>query len=454
MDDLTPWVYWGVGPDQAWRDAAKSGLIEVLGYFREAGREGREGEWVEMTAEEYELLVRDYTRRRAAFQGPDEEAEILKVWSLGRFVGGVGGAVDAGGGDGEGGREFVIDATRMSQDEGGLGTGAEQEMEVREADADGVRGDGEEMGGTGGGHGDAEGMAVCVVGREEEVEALTLSLRSVLLALPTWKVRIYSPPTMARVLRRRLMPVIALARAAPRVDFGVIDEFSGESFARNSSTHVLWSTHHATEDGRVRVLFDGGIHYDTLFKTRSFWEGIPAEHILIFQADSLLCELSPWTIHDFLEYDFVGAPWRQDVCPPDNDRSVSICWNDYVDMVQRAGFFNQSGYKLPSGQGGNGGLSLRKRSKMLEIVEKCRHVPSMEWNEDVFFSFPCPHVSIALPTTEVASRFAVESGPFYERPFGVHKVWRHRALPDLVKLSDACVWLPPLVALSGVVLSE
>ena len=92
MDDLTPWVYWGVGPDQAWRDAAKSGLIEVLGYFREAGREGREGEWVEMTAEEYELLVGDYTRRRAAFQGPDEEAEILKVWSLGRFVGGVGGS--------------------------------------------------------------------------------------------------------------------------------------------------------------------------------------------------------------------------------------------------------------------------------------------------------------------------------------------------------------------------
>jgi len=35
MDDLTPWVYWGVGPDRAWREAIETGLIHLVGYFRE-----------------------------------------------------------------------------------------------------------------------------------------------------------------------------------------------------------------------------------------------------------------------------------------------------------------------------------------------------------------------------------------------------------------------------------
>ena len=29
------------------------------------------------------------------------------------------------------------------------------------------------------------------------------------------------------------------------------------------------------------------------------------------QSDSLLCEHTTWDVHDFLHYDYVGAPWRQ-----------------------------------------------------------------------------------------------------------------------------------------------
>jgi len=305
-----------------------------------------------------------------------------------------------------------------------------------------------------GGGQDIDGIAVCVVGKEQELDALSLSLRSVMTVLPTWKMMIFSPPALSRVVRRRLLPVVALSRGYTGVEFATLQEFSEENFTRNSSTHVLWGTHHLAENGRIKLLFEGGVHYDTLFKTRSFWLSIPAEHILIFQADSLLCEHTPWRIHDFDAYDYVGAPWRQEECPPDNDRSVSICLNDYVQMAKNAGFFNDKNYKLPSGQGGNGGLSLRKRSKMLEIVTHCRHAASMEWNEDVFFSFPCPQVSISLPTVETASHFAVEGGPFYGQPFAVHKPWRHRPLDDLIALSDSCTWLPTLVALSGVVIAE
>ena len=186
---------------------------------------------------------------------------------------------------------------------------------------------------------------------------------------------------LTAVVRRRLLPVVALSRAYERVRFVELDEYSDEIFARNASTRVLWGTHHASATGRVKILFEHGVHYDTLFKTRSFWLSIPAELILVFQADSLLCDSTPWTIHDFLAYDYVGSPWRQEECPPDNDRSISICYNDYIEMVRKAGFLAHEGYKLPTGQGGNGGLSLRRRSKMLEITSNCRYAASMEWNE-------------------------------------------------------------------------
>ncbi|KAL5324865.1 hypothetical protein ACEPPN_005984 [Leptodophora sp. 'Broadleaf-Isolate-01'] len=68
-----------------------------------------------------------------------------------------------------------------------------------------------------------------------------------------------------------------------------------------------------------------------------FWEQMaPAEHILMFQADSIICSNAPQKVEDFLMYDFVGAP---------------------VDEARGLGM----GY--------NGGLSIRNRTKCLEIVQ-------------------------------------------------------------------------------------
>jgi hypothetical protein len=65
-----------------------------------------------------------------------------------------------------------------------------------------------------------------------------------------------------------------------------------------------------------------------------FWEQLaPAEHILMFQADSILCSKAPQKVEDFLQYDFVGAPVRDGL-----------------------------------GLGYNGGLSIRNRTMCLDIV--------------------------------------------------------------------------------------
>jgi Protein of unknown function (DUF5672) len=67
-----------------------------------------------------------------------------------------------------------------------------------------------------------------------------------------------------------------------------------------------------------------------------FWEQLaPAEHVFFFQSDSIICANAPQHVDDYLQYDFIGAPIANGM-----------------------------------GQGYNGGLSLRNRNKMLQIVRK------------------------------------------------------------------------------------
>ena len=110
---------------------------------------------------------------------------------------------------------------------------------------------------------------------------------------------------------------------------------------------------------------------------------------LIFQTDSISFEINKHLINNFLHYDYVGAPWDHH---PLNGQTV-----------------------------GNGGLSLRKKSKMLEIMDKegINNLP-----EDVYFS--CTNkVPLFKPSTEEAKLFSVEE-LFNNTTFGCHKPW-HRS---------------------------
>jgi len=80
--------------------------------------------------------------------------------------------------------------------------------------------------------------------------------------------------------------------------------------------------HHMLRDGRLHLVSLERHGFDTLpssttdgysklLTSSSFWRFLNADHVLIFQTDSVLCSLSPWTVHDFLQYDYVGAPWNR-----------------------------------------------------------------------------------------------------------------------------------------------
>ena len=130
--------------------------------------------------------------------------------------------------------------------------------------------------------------------------------------------------------------------------------------------------------------------YNNLLKySKNFYNCIPTETFLIFQTDSILIERHKQLINDFLHYDYVGAPWNH--FPLNNNECV-----------------------------GNGGLSLRKKSKMIEIMEK---QGKNKHPEDVYFSC-CDSVMIHKPSRNDAMLFSVE-GIFSEISFGCHKPWQN-----------------------------
>jgi hypothetical protein len=76
----------------------------------------------------------------------------------------------------------------------------------------------------------------------------------------------------------------------------------------------------------------------------------PAEWLLVFQTDSILCANSRQTLNDYLEFDWVGAPWN------------------------------------PQGRfGGNGGLSLRRVSAIIDVLRNQERVDGSE-PEDIWLT--------------------------------------------------------------------
>lgn len=76
----------------------------------------------------------------------------------------------------------------------------------------------------------------------------------------------------------------------------------------------------------------------------------PAEWLLVFQTDSILCANSQQNLNDYLDYHWVGAPWN------------------------------------PAGRfGGNGGLSLRRVSAIIDILRSQVRVPGSD-PEDVWLA--------------------------------------------------------------------
>ena len=122
------------------------------------------------------------------------------------------------------------------------------------------------------------------------------------------------------------------------------------------------------------------IQYNQMLMGSQFWKQLKTENILLFQTDSTLLKFG---IDQFISYIYIGAPWIR-------FREGKIV--------------------------GNGGLSFRKKSKMIEISET--YANDEITMEDIYF---CKYLKDEdLPDIGIAKQFSVEDVE-YDDPLGVHQ---------------------------------
>lgn len=129
--------------------------------------------------------------------------------------------------------------------------------------------------------------------------------------------------------------------------------------------------------------------YNRLLTSSRFWKSLPADKVLIFQHDSVLLKQG---IAEFLEWDYVGAPWK----------------------------FQE--------HGGNGGLSIRDTKAMLKVVETFTWDP-MQGNEDVWFCNKLKELDMKLAPREVCARFSCEA-IFQMGTLGYHQIESHLGIEE------------------------
>lgn len=158
----------------------------------------------------------------------------------------------------------------------------------------------------------------------------------------------------------------------------------------------------------IKTNFDNLLpsEYSNFLASYDFWNLLSGEKILIYQEDSIIFKNN---IDDFLKWDYIGAPWPKS----QND--------------------NQGGV-------GNGGISLRTKSIMVQIIQKInihqtvynsctldyiRNTNSTCPPEDVYFSKNMEDFGIGLiADRKSASRFSTES-LVNTNSFAGHNFWIH-----------------------------
>jgi hypothetical protein len=132
----------------------------------------------------------------------------------------------------------------------------------------------------------------------------------------------------------------------------------------------------------------------------NFWNQVIAETVLYFECDTMLCPNSEYKIEDFEHFDYIGGYWGNQLYDLDDKYPVVM----------------------------NGGLSIRKKSFMLDIIKnELQSYLKSGGNpcEDYFVTECVNHFN--MPTTKEVLSFSIDNGYMYplnnKAPFGVHKPW-------------------------------
>jgi hypothetical protein len=180
--------------------------------------------------------------------------------------------------------------------------------------------------------------------------------------------------------------------------------------------------------------------YNCLMLSVDFYNSFSEKYLLIYQTDCFVFkdELLDWCNKDF---DYIGAPWiRSSEKIPIVKLVVEriLVKTKSVINYKKKGKF-QKDKSLLYNEVGNGGLSLRKRAKFLEVLEKIPNVVKIYldpkhsgkfYAEDVFFSIEPQRngINFLKPHYKQACRFSIENKQekalkinHGKLPFGCHR---------------------------------
>lgn len=134
--------------------------------------------------------------------------------------------------------------------------------------------------------------------------------------------------------------------------------------------------------------------------TEDFWNQVVGETVLYFECDSMLCPNSEYKVEDFEHFDYIGGWWGKKF----NPQSV----NESYDRVM------------------NGGVSIRKKSFMLDII-KNELEPYLQQGGNSCEDYFVTDRIRSKPTVREVLNFSIDNGYMYplddKAPFGLHKPW-------------------------------
>lgn len=210
--------------------------------------------------------------------------------------------------------------------------------------------------------------------------------------------------------------VIVERRAHPNLKFCIQNAMY---FCRGYALHIFCSEANLSflkhilgsqlENVHIHIQFDGigtsaqgYTEYNTLLKTKRFWESFQEEHIITLETDSYFLKPLPESIYDF---DYVSSVWPWDTSKP-----------------------------------GGGGLTYRKRSVMLNICTNYTH--DNPGAQDMYVSNGVLALGYTFPSVQQSLHYFTES-IFSEKAIGTHQWWTYVVNEDEVtldKIIAKCVY--------------
>jgi glycosyltransferase involved in cell wall biosynthesis len=152
--------------------------------------------------------------------------------------------------------------------------------------------------------------------------------------------------------------------------------------------------------------------YNNMFKSKALWETLDGEYILTFQADTWIINQAPYTIDYFvsLNKSYIGG-------------NMSYYWRELdCQNIKRSEYRNF-----------NGGLSLRKRSDMIKIIDVFPPKKTVSFDktnamsflhehyaEDAYFTAGCYKLRLPIGDDVESSHFAGHT-IFHDNVFGLHQ---------------------------------